>query len=262
MSSSLKPLGYLLFLAVFFIGLSGCGGDDSKSSAGEDEKQTPTNTEAAEEPINKPDPGVVDRAAICASLDNSAKCAEAIAREITASHPGVFEIVPGELQVSLLDGGSRNFQNTVVPEGEYAPDTYTYHRVVNYYPEYEMVLIEVQYYEGGEFMLLSRQSGQTENVFGEPVFSPDHGYFATFNGDIEAGYSVNGFEIWQMGDGFPQRVYSEKPTDWAPSNSEWQNPTTLDIERYTIDPEAEYHRKELSRKRLLLDDNGNWKPVN
>lgn len=229
------------------------------------EKAPNTNPPASEQEDNEPeapqasDLGVVDRDEVCKDVHNSQECAVAIENAITAIYPELIEPSPGDLKISLLNGGSKSFANTIVPEGEETTDAYTYHRIVEYYPTLELVLIEIQYYEGGEYLLFSRKNGEMEKVFEEPHFSPDQKHFATFSEDMIAGYHPNGYEIWRLEEAGLKRVAFDTPENWSPASIEWLDNGSIEIERYELDFENNLERKSIPSLNLKMDASGSWK---
>lgn len=211
------------------------------------------------EALQTSDLGAIDRDEICNEINNSEECAIAIEEAITAIYPELIDLSPGEVKISLLNGESKSFANTIVPEGEVTTDEYTYHHIVNYYATLELVLIEIQYYEGGEYLLLSRKNGEVEKVFEEPQFSPDQKHFATFSEDMIAGYQPNGYEIWRLDEVGLKRVAFDTPENWSPASIKWLDNGAIEIERYELDFENNYEHKSISSLILKMDASGNWK---
>ncbi len=64
-------------------------------------------------------------------------------------------------------------------------------------------LFDVVYYEGGAKLAVNEKTGEEMQVLGTPVLSPHGSKFVAVNSDIEAGYTRNGFQLWQKkGDSF------------------------------------------------------------
>jgi len=68
----------------------------------------------------------------------------------------------------------------------------------NYDRAHELIVFQIHWLEGSDYVLVSRQDGEITRAFGPPVFSPSGRWFVAFNEDILAGYSPNGLQLFQM----------------------------------------------------------------
>ncbi|MFH1627155.1 MAG: hypothetical protein ABIE47_00340 [Pseudomonadota bacterium] len=112
---------------------------------------------------------------ICAGINNSYDCA----REVEADR----------LKKGII-GVSRNGHDLVINpsaspavafadiegEGSSQGQRYSY---VDYFPSIRSHVVYVQYYEGGDFILINSVSGQKTNVWSMPIASPDSSRFLT-----------------------------------------------------------------------------------
>ena len=182
-------------------------------------------------------PGVISHEDVCNTVYNTLECAEAREAVIGEIYPDLFSSDDKELRISLMDGKSKAYQHYGL-DGEEPGEDATKYTLINYFPDFELVLIEIQYYEGGGFILMSRKTGRDTKVFHEPIFSPDRRHFVTNSADLQAGYDVNGFEIYSMEGTFPLQIHAETPNDWAPAKVTWLDNSSFEIERFEMDLEG------------------------
>ncbi len=94
--------------------------------------------------------------------------------------------------------------------------------------ELNSYLIQVVYYEGGEYLLCNRRSGIKTDVIGVPVISPDARRVAFFNSDIAAGFTTNGFQIFALAADSLRPLWQASP-NWGPMEGKWRDNNTLSM---------------------------------
>jgi hypothetical protein len=101
----------------------------------------------------------------------------------------------GKILRIKTDEGSVIFTDQIHPEEGYAKYFLLDHfiRVSSIY-----FLIRAYGYEGSGYVLVSKKTGQTINLFGIPIFSPDGKRFADVSLDLEAGYNPNLIRIYRL----------------------------------------------------------------
>ncbi len=107
-------------------------------------------------------------------------------------------------------------------------------------------VFRVQYYEGSGALLLDTETGNKTYVYGEKVFvSPDQKYFISINDDIEAGYSRNGFQLFEVDDQQNlTKIWKLDQLDWGPINIKWLDNDSFVVKEITYYPKYKTrHRK-------------------
>ena len=104
----------------------------------------------------------------------------------------------------------------------------------HYYKSQELLVFREQWGEGNAYLLLNRRTGQRTRTWGPPVFSPNGKYFVSFNDDLEAQYSPNGLQLFEIIDGQPE-LQLEYEMDVGPTRATWLNDTTFRLEVYKSD---------------------------
>lgn len=177
------------------------------------------------DPVQDPPPAApVDyadlHAAVCEDLTNSFECARAIeARQL----PDSDAERSGDTLTLALEGGDS--VQLVDVRGD-ASDVVHYSYQMRW-AELGLVLVQVQYWEGSEYLLVDRATGERTRLPHWPLLGPEGRRFAVLSFDLEAGYGPNTLQIWDLGSGTPALEWSVEPEDWGPAEGRWENPTTL-----------------------------------
>ncbi len=161
----------------------------------------------------------------CEVGQNSYDCAMAIeVKELAngndrVSRKGETLIIHLENQlVSLTSKQDDTYEGTIC---------YAY---LGYDSQLELHIIYVQLYEGDRYLAIHQKSGLQYDLIGYPIPSPTFDFFAAISEDMGAGFSANGFEIWQAsGQTFLQMMIIE--SDWGPRSAMWVSPHQLSIKK-------------------------------
>jgi len=95
------------------------------------------------------------------------------------------------------DGGIVTFADRIHDEEGYAK----YFLVDRLRPAHDyFYLIRAFKYEGSSYVLVNKNTGQTINLYGIPIFSPDGKRFVDLSLDLDAGYHPNLIGIYQLED--------------------------------------------------------------
>lgn len=121
-----------------------------------------------------------------------------------------------------------------------------------YYDSLNVFVIELQYYEGGAYLLVNGMNGETQYVFGKTKLSPDMKKLVSYNADIVAGYSKNGFQIIDLKNFYFTIEYEYLPNDWGPNNINWINNDEIEIEKLGLQNGTE---KIIGKTKFILKDN-------
>src|SRR4051812_11990663 len=82
-------------------------------------------------------------------------------------------------------------------------DGYTRYRYHGYLAPLRSHVVEVRFYEGGNYQLIPISGGAGTVISAAPQPSPSGRRFATAVSDIESDYDPSGIEIWEMNGGTP-----------------------------------------------------------
>jgi hypothetical protein len=108
--------------------------------------------------------------------------------------------------------------------GEDESTTYTY---LGYLTDFHCHLIEVQFYETRQWILLDT-SGQKIELWGEPVYAPDMKHLvATCMGLEYGGGQPNIIQLVTLENGNLRETWSLQPKDWEPYRICWTSNATL-----------------------------------
>lgn len=152
--------------------------------------------------------------------------------------PEVFEgpnddtahVVIDSLQTRLhLQSGVDSVLISNYDENNY--DNYIQYSYIRSLSEIPYWSFHVSMYEGGCFMIVSKQDGSQIDTWGEPLFAPNKQYFICNSFDLEAGFIANGFQFYTLSNGIPVLQWQKEFGEWGPSRICWKNNEELYIER-------------------------------
>ena len=87
--------------------------------------------------------------------------------------------------------------------------------------------IRVQCGEGNGYKLVNNENGDVIRILGRPYFSPNGKYILSVNSDLEAGYSGNGFELFENNEGVLKKIILFEPKNWGPYSAKWIDNNTV-----------------------------------
>ncbi|HEX2095340.1 MAG TPA: hypothetical protein VHG28_23290, partial [Longimicrobiaceae bacterium] len=129
----------------------------------------------------------------CGSREDAEVCAAEVERAALARSGGRARRSGGRLEIAAAGGRVIPLANDTT-EGE----RYVRYRYREYLEEIGYHLVEVGFYEGGGFVLVSAATGDETHLHGSPVVSPDRARFVAVSVDLVAGYDPNGIQVWRL----------------------------------------------------------------
>lgn len=102
----------------------------------------------------------------------------------------------------------------------------------HYYKELELIVFRQQWYEGNGYLILNRKTGKKYLTIGPPIISPNNKFFVAIKADLEAQYSPNGIQLFEIGEEIVLKLdYRIKQI--GPSRVSWTDDMTFLLEAYT-----------------------------
>jgi len=86
------------------------------------------------------------------------------------------------------------------------------------------------YYEAYGYILVHKATGEMTELYGMPVVSPDKKYILSFNQDLEAGFTFNGFQFFELKEK-PILIGTHELLTWGPDNVVWKDSNTLLVQQ-------------------------------
>lgn len=219
-----------MVLALLVVG--GCGesaatrGVDADSTArtGANVDRVPADDpDGASSAAPRPRSGSPSVDAICDTINNSLRCARAVEAHRLPDAPRaerrgdtLLLALNAPDTVRLVDQGSERNADEVV--------LYSYQ---DHWTRAGYFVIQKQYYEGSEFLLVNDSTGRRTALPDRPLRAPGAQRFAVLSLDLVAGYGPNVLQVWEMEDGRPARVWETEPSQWGPRSGRWADSTTL-----------------------------------
>lgn len=133
---------------------------------------------------------------------------------------------------------------------------YTYRGLI---ADKQFFWVLVGFYEGGQSLLISRETGVQVDTIREPHVSPD-GKFVVSVSDAEA-YEDPGVFLWEIDKGALVSRFHFVPTDYQLYGFvKWADPTKVDLMRTTWPPKGDCLEHKLAEYPMaLVEKNGEWK---
>ncbi|HEX7241864.1 MAG TPA: hypothetical protein VF263_16400 [Longimicrobiaceae bacterium] len=206
-------------------------------------------TPGAARPAAAP-PASFDPYEVCWNRAETEECTRGIERELLAQAPGPVRREGARLLFRTGQGRVVPLENDTT-EG----DRYVHYLYQGYLRDVGYHLVQVGFYEGGAYELVSAESGDRTQVAALPVVSPDLRRFVTASVDLEAGYVPNGLQVWRLTPAGPRLEWGLDGGDtWGASGASWRGPGTVEFvkETRTLDPGT----TDRARMRLVLRGRG------
>lgn len=161
-------------------------------------------------------PKIKDLSRLCRHTSNSYACARIIEEHQLLKYSGQVQRTGDKLILKLDDKPGLMLQvSDKIPGG-------VWYSFRDYLKDLDSWLIHVQYYEGREYLLVHRRSGEKVLVPGIPESSPGNKRFVTYNSDLESGYTFNGFVVYRISGNAFRKEFEASPNDWGPADAKWK----------------------------------------
>lgn len=102
-------------------------------------------------------------------------------------------------------------------------------------------VIQVTYYETGEYLLINADTGEKATIWSLPKLSPDGKRVLAFNSSLDYDIMPNGIQVLDISEGNIELVWELKPDTWAPQEVDWGKDNVLYIKQhipYYISPKS------------------------
>ena len=119
-----------------------------------------------------------------------------------------------ELFVKLDDGSW--FQLQTNPDYDETSHAFEY-----YFDNWGFYSIRVQWGEGNGYKLVNSKTGEITNIIGRPFFSPNGTLIIALGNDIEAVYSINGFQLLSNNSETVSELGTFSPKTWGCKSLKW-----------------------------------------
>lgn len=175
---------------------------------------------------------------ICMSETNTYECARAVeAYQLRHGHDHLARR-DSSFVIGLPSGDSVIVRDRPGDQHGAGGARYTY---LGFLPSVSQHLLEIQYWEGGGYLLVDGRTGRRHEVVSVPRVSPDDRRFTVFSSALDT-YSSSALQIWRVDDrgieleweaelaeagGSPQA--DDAATEWGPGDVVWAAPDSLRV---------------------------------
>jgi hypothetical protein len=147
---------------------------------------------------------------------------------LKVENPGITRDKNNLVEITLLNG--ETIQLKPDPNSDEADFTFE-----NHFKQLKLLLFRVQWGEGNNYALIDLTNGKKTYIIGRPFFSPDRKFMIAINCDIEAQYSSNGFELFEISNRDFRKIWRYDPIIWGPVDMKWIDNSTLTTKNHAID---------------------------
>ena len=122
------------------------------------------------------------------------------------------------------------FRNDTFPSELFAVYTYK-----NLFKDVGFIQVHCDGWESRCEFLINIETGEKTMLWGELKFSPGKEKVISYNVDLEAGFTPNGFQLFQMKDKSLSKVFDAYMEKWGPKEIKWESDTAILIKRVRYD---------------------------
>jgi hypothetical protein len=187
----------------------------------------------------------------CRNIENSYECAEAVEKTQLPRYPQQVSRQGEILRLTLKSGKVETLKDVSMN----AQQTTQVHKIVHYlFREYlrdlGYFLVQVHYWEGGDYLMVNDQNGQRYRLPDLFLLSPDRQRLATLL--MSEAFMPTSIQIWRITPEKMTREWSLEPEDWGPKEGAWQDNDTLTFTKSSYDPSQR-------QKMVVRRDAAGWK---
>jgi hypothetical protein len=113
-------------------------------------------------------------------------------------------------------------------------DEYVRHKLIDSLPPKYGYFVERTFYEGGDWLFISKSTCAQTSLFGEARFNPSHTRFAAVSEDLDAAFMANGIQIVSRESGIPEMKLIDRMEVWGPHSGAWADDSTFVAELENI----------------------------
>lgn len=174
----------------------------------------------------------------CNGRDSARRSPSSIQSSPTTSAPEstVWQSSPDSLTATLRLASGRTLEFRSDTSEQY--DRPVRNRYIGTLPKLGFHVIEQDYYEGWNFLLVHPSTGRTTTVWKPPVVSPTGRHLLVASMDLSAGYVPTLVQVWSVG---PDSLTKdcelttadyEEGEGWGASDPQWLNDTVVRVIRH------------------------------
>lgn len=166
--------------------------------------------------------------AICAGIDNSYECAQAIERQQLQKPENASAAIRAgtSLRLQLRNGRSLPVKDFQKRGDEASVIKYSFR---DYLRDIGYFLLHRQFYEGDDYVMIQDTTGHRFELQDLPVVSPDRLRVVTASNGINGGYNANAIQIWRLSKRGMVLEQTIAPKGWGPSDAEWTESLTIRV---------------------------------
>lgn len=147
---------------------------------------------------------------------------------LAIDNPGIARDESDRVEIKLLNGQTIKLElDSNSDEKDFA---FTHH-----FKQLKLLLFRVQWGEGNNYALIDQMNGKKTYIIGRPFFFHDKKFMMAINCDLEAQYSSNGFELFELVNRDFKKIWKYDPMTWGPVDLKWLDSSVMVCKNRAID---------------------------
>ncbi len=195
------------------------------------------------------DPIVVNFDSLCNNIHNSYECAKKIEKHQLTNFSHLIKRNNDNLILTIENNADVIFIDKEFDDGVIRYSFRDYIKEINSY------IVHIQYFEGNAYCLINKNSGETIIIPGLLKISPDKSRLVSYNVDLVAEYTVNGFVIYRLTNTSFIKEFELiiEIDEWGPSNAEWIDNNQIEFEKTVLNDTSE-----IVAGKVIYEFKGKW----
>jgi hypothetical protein len=155
-----------------------------------------------------------------------------------------------KIHLSLNDGSYKEFADSIFGTDDTRNKEYV---LKGLYKEVNLYLIQANYYEGGEYILVNKKNGEVYNMWSLPIISPDHQKIISFGNSL--GYEImpNGIQYFEIINGTPKIKWEYNTQKWKPEDLRWITNNVLILKQVIPDFISTTQKEQIKYFKLIIN---------
>ena len=169
------------------------------------------------------------------NYDNSYEAFKGVEQYLEKTQSMYFKRNGKMLTLSLVNGKTKELKD--ISKDSDDDILYTYE---HFFSNINTYLIRGQFFEGNCYVVINRNTGEEKYTIGEIYADPQNRKFIAINEDMEAGYSSNGLQMFEIKNEKFIKKFTIEGGSWGPIALKWINNSTVIMKAHIRTDEEDY----------------------
>ncbi len=156
------------------------------------------------------------------NYDNSYEAFKGLEEYLKKTQSMYFKRNGKTLTLSLVNGKTKELKD--ISKDSDDDILYTYE---HFFSNINTYLVRGQFFEGNCYIVINRNTGEEKYTIGEIYVAPQNQKFIAINEDMEAGYSSNGLQMFEIKNEKFIKKFTIEGGSWGPIALKWINDSSV-----------------------------------